>query len=153
MPIEPVSERNRDAAGDLLTRFFREEGFTTPRAAIERNLTLMLPDPSCWAALAVEGGAARGIVTVTTMLYVEWGRLGEIGDLYVLPQFRGKGVARELVEAGIRWCAGKSCSAVSVTLTPEGEERHRLSEFYAGLDFRSTGRTIMSRALGSGSDG
>jgi hypothetical protein len=37
MPIEPVSERNRDAAGDLLTRFFREEGFTTPRAAIEET--------------------------------------------------------------------------------------------------------------------
>jgi hypothetical protein len=33
-------------------------------------------------------GATAGlsaIVTVTTMLYVEWGRLGEIGDLYVLP--------------------------------------------------------------------
>jgi hypothetical protein len=34
----------------------------------------------------------RGIVTVTTMLYVESGRLGEIGDLYVLPESRMKGL-------------------------------------------------------------
>ena len=44
---------------------------------------------------------SAGIVTVTTMLYVEWGRLGEIGDLYVLPEFRMKGIARSLVEAAI----------------------------------------------------
>jgi hypothetical protein len=34
-------------------------------------------------------------------------------------------------------------------IEPVNEERHRLSEFYARFD-RSTGRTIMSRALGGG---
>jgi ribosomal protein S18 acetylase RimI-like enzyme len=46
-------------------------------------------------------GKIAGVVTVTTMLYVEWGRLGEIGDLYVVPEFRMKGIARSLVEAGV----------------------------------------------------
>ena len=43
-------------------------------------------DPYHWIALAWRDGTTVGVVTVTTMLYVEWGRLGEIGDLYVLPK-------------------------------------------------------------------
>jgi GNAT superfamily N-acetyltransferase len=46
------------------------------------------------------------------MLYVEWGRRGEIGDLYVLPEFRMKGIARALVEAAIHWCRSRRCSSL-----------------------------------------
>jgi GNAT superfamily N-acetyltransferase len=56
-----------------------------------------------------------GIVTVATMLYIEWERLGEIGDLYVLPKFRMKGIARTLVEAAIHRCRSHGCSAITVT--------------------------------------
>jgi GNAT superfamily N-acetyltransferase len=85
-------------------------------------------------------GQMVGIVTVTTMLYVEWGRFGEIGDLYVLPGRRMKGIARALVEAAIHWCRLQGCSAVTVTITPEGEERHGLSQFYAKFGFTPTDR-------------
>jgi GNAT superfamily N-acetyltransferase len=81
-------------AVSLLERFFREEGFGTPSALIEDNLAAMLDEGTCWAGLAAVGGAFVGVVTVTTMLYVEWGRMGEIGDLYVLPVHRGRGVGR-----------------------------------------------------------
>jgi GNAT superfamily N-acetyltransferase len=50
-----------------------------------------------------------GIVTVTSMVYIEWGRLGEIGDLYVLPEARGNGIARRLVQAAIDWCRARGC--------------------------------------------
>src|SRR5260370_1190446 len=45
-------------------------------------------------ALAFVDDFAVGVVTVTTMLYVEWGRLGEIGDLYVVPPARKSGPPR-----------------------------------------------------------
>jgi GNAT superfamily N-acetyltransferase len=103
----------RAAAVDLLVRFFREEGFMTPPPRIAENLDRMLSDSSCWCALAVADGEARAVITVSTVLYVEWGRLGEIGDLYVLPEYRRRGLAPRLVAAAKDWCRAKGCSARS----------------------------------------
>lgn len=142
--IADVSDRYREVAVDLLARFFREEGFSTPRDRIAQHLREMLADDSCWAAVALEHGRQPiGIVTVTTMRYVEWGRLAEIGDLYVVPYHRGRGVARRLVHAGVEWSRLRGCSGVYVTVTPEGEARRGLSRFYARLHFEPTGRTTM----------
>jgi len=147
LKIDPITDLNRNDAVELLWSFFQEEGFTTPREKLALNFGRMMADEACWAALAVEDGRAVGIVTVTTMLYAEWGRLGEIGDLYVLPHDRGRGVARGLVDEATAWCRKKGCSAVSVVVTPEGEARHRLSHFYRHLAFEATGRTFMSKLI------
>ncbi len=133
-----------DTAAGLLARFFAEEGFATPPAQIARNLGAMLNDPMCWSALAILAGKPVGIVTVTTIRYVEWGLLGEIGDLYVLPERRRAGVASALVAAAMGWCCDRGCAAVSVTITPQGEAQHGLSRFYEHFGFRSGGRTILT---------
>jgi GNAT superfamily N-acetyltransferase len=145
--IQAVTGATRDAAVELLAQFFREEGFATPASRIARNFDQMLVDPSCWCALAVTGNAAQAVITVSTILYVEWGRLGEIGDLYVLPQSRGRGLARRLIENAKAWCRAQGCSAVCVTITPAGERQHGLSQFYARLGFVQTGRTNASAVL------
>jgi len=145
--IQTVSAETRDAAVELLVRFFREEGFATPPSRIAENLDRMLADPFCWCALASEDGVVQAVVTVSTVLYVEWGRLGEIGDLYVLPEYRNRGLARRLVESAKAWCRAQGCSAVSVTVTPVGEQRHRLSRFYLRLGFEQTGRVSLSAPL------
>jgi len=106
--IHAVTRELRAAAVDLLVRFFREEGFMTPPPRIAENLDRMLSDSSCWCALAVADGEARAVITVSTVLYVEWGRLGEIGDLYVLPEYRRRGLAT--VET-IRLCRGSAIVA------------------------------------------
>jgi len=145
--IKPVTSETRDAAVALLARFFREEGFATPPARIAANFDQMLADPLYLCAVAIAGRAPVAVVTVTTMLYVEWGRLGEIGDLYVVPEHRRRGIARQLVDHAKAWCRRQNCAAVSVTITPIGEERHRLSRFYAGIGFEPSGRTSASAAL------
>jgi len=141
--VADVYNLYHDGAVDLLVRFFREEGFSTPRDMIARNLQLILADQGCWTAVALEHGKAIGVITVTTMLYVEWGRLAEIGDLYVDPMHRGRGAGRRLVNAAIDWSRQRGCNGVYITLTPEGEARHRLSHFYQRLKFEPTGRTTM----------
>jgi GNAT superfamily N-acetyltransferase len=145
--ITQVKTGGTGSAVALLETFFHEEGFTTPRKRIEANLELMLQDASCWAALARVDGKPVGVVTVSTMVYVEWGRMGEIGDLYVQPDCRKLGVARALIDAALVWCQAKSCSAVSVVITQDGEQRHGLSKFYADLKFKPTGRTFMTKML------
>ena len=145
--VAPVAGTSLAEAVDLLVRFFREEGFKTPAVEIERNLAAMLDDSACWVALATIAGNAVGIVTISTMRYVEQGRLGEIGDLYVMPPYRGRGIARRLIGEAMGWCRARGCAAVFVTVTPEGETRHRLSEFYEQFGFRSTGRTTWSAPL------
>jgi GNAT superfamily N-acetyltransferase len=141
--IASVSDRHREAAVDLLARFFAEEGFATPRQRIAQNLQQILADDGCWTAVALDREEPVAIVTVTTMLYVEWGRLAEVGDLYVDPAHRGRGLARGLMNAAIDWAGQRGCGGVYVTITPEGEARHGLSRFYAALDFKPTGRTTM----------
>ena len=143
LQIADIHGRHGDAAVDLLAQFFAEEGFSTPRDQIAQNLARMLADDGCWTALALEHEQPVGIVTVTTMLYVEWGRLAEIGDLYVDRAHRGRGLACQLVRAAIDWSRQRGCSGLYVTITPEGEARHRLSDFYRRLDFAPTGRTTM----------
>src|SRR6516165_5904044 len=78
----------------------------------------MLVDPFCWSALAVDGETAQAVITVSTMLYVEWGRLGEIGDLYVLPEHRRKGLARCLVEQAKTWCRARGCDRPATEAAP-----------------------------------
>ena len=145
--VAALAPANAGPAAGLLERFFREEGFDTPFNRIAASLDMMLADGTCWAALAMQSGEAVGVVTVTTMLFVEWGRLGEIGDLYVAPEWRGRGAGRALIEAALTWCLVRGCSAVSVVITPEGESRHGLSKFYRRHEFDPSGRTIMTRTL------
>ncbi|MBI4273773.1 MAG: GNAT family N-acetyltransferase, partial [Rhizobiales bacterium] len=65
------------------------------------------------------------------------------GDLFVLPEYRRQGLARRLIDAAVGWSRARGCSGIYVTITPDGETRHRLSQFYRRLNFTSTGRTTM----------
>jgi aminoglycoside 6'-N-acetyltransferase I len=143
LEITPVDAHNTKIAVSLLHRFFQEEGFSGDRSIIAANLDRMRRDDNHWVAVALNKGHFVGIVTVTSMLYIEWGCLGEIGDLYVLPEARGNGIARRLVQAATDWCRGRGCSAVEVITTPLGEATHGLSNFYSRLGFAATGRTIL----------
>jgi GNAT superfamily N-acetyltransferase len=135
LEIIPVDARNTELAVSLLHRFFQEEGFSGDRSSIAANLERMRRDDNHWVAVALNNRHIVGIVTVTSMLYIEWGRLGEIGDLYVLPEARGSGIARRLVQAAIDWCRARGCGAVEVITTPRGEAAHGLSNFYSRFGF------------------
>jgi GNAT superfamily N-acetyltransferase len=97
--IRGTGEAEKEIAIALLLRFFAEEGFSGTPETIAVNTRRLWADPHHWIALAWRDGRAVGIVTVTTMLYVEWDRLGEIGDLYVLPEARRGGVGAALIDA------------------------------------------------------
>lgn len=147
--ITSPSDIHYTAAIDLLMQFFAEEGFATPPERIAQNLQHLVADDGCWTAVLVEKERPVGVVTVSTTISVELGRLAEIGDLYVAQARRGHGFARRLVDAAIEWSRKRGCGNVLVTVTPDGEARHRLSDFYKRLAFAPTGRTILVFAVAS----
>jgi aminoglycoside 6'-N-acetyltransferase I len=144
----------RDADGDspgpalhLLRCFFAEEGFATPPENMRAALRTMLNDEGSAVLLASRGGEAVGVATVTTSVGLEYGLSAELEDLYVLPGERGRGVASMLVEAVCAWCCERRVSVLLATVTPGGEERHGLTDFYRHRGFAAAGRTILERDL------
>lgn len=135
------------AAIVLLQRFFREEGFDTPDEVVAANARRMLGIDTCAIVLAEAAGEVIGVSTVSMEFGIEYGWTAEMGDLYILPEWRGRGVARALVAAVEDYLLEKGASGYQVTVTPMGEGHHGLRAFYKALGFAEEGREILFRAF------
>lgn len=147
MEIRPTAPEEAAALAALLARFFAEEGFAASPAEITQRAGVFLAEPANAAFLAWVGGDAVGAATVTTGFGFEAGRYAEIEDLYVLPGHRRRGVARALIAASQTWCRERGCSHLEVVVTPEGDDRHGLGEWYRALGFAETGRRILQKPV------
>jgi len=134
-------------ATKLLIRFFREEQFDTPDEIIERNTATLAGLDTCGLFIAEADGRTIGVATVSLEFGVEFGWGAEMGDLYVLPDWRGKGVSRRLVQAIEDFLKDRGASFYQVTVTPYARDTHDLGKFYEGLGFGSEGRLILAKAL------
>lgn len=134
-------------AADLLIRFFREEQFDTPDDVIRRNAAIMAGLDNCGLFIAENAGRAIGVATISLEFGIEFGWGAEMGDLYVLPEWRGKGVSRQLVSAIEGFLAERSATIYQITLTPYAQDAHDLRKFYERLGFESEGRLILAKKL------
>lgn len=135
------------AAIALLQRFFREEGFDTTDAAIAENTRRMLGIDTCAVLLAEDGGRAVGVATLSMEFGIEFGWSGEVGDLFVLPECRGKGVSRQLLLAAEDILRQRGGKGYQVTVTPFAEAQHGLRAYYSKLGFAGEGRLILWKDL------
>ncbi len=126
----------------LLVRFFIEEGFEVPESIMQTALEKMLGSKQSAVFLAWENKNAVGIATAVAMDSIEYGRVAEMDDLYVIPEKRGKRIAGELIQAVKKWCRNQDCSTLLVTITPEGQSRYNLFRYYETHGFKNTGRII-----------
>jgi GNAT superfamily N-acetyltransferase len=136
-----------ERATELLKRFFAEEGFTTPADTIAANTRRMAGIDACGLFVALSGGETIGVATVSMEFGIEFGWSAEMGDLYVLPDWRGRGVSRALVEAIEEFLISRDANGYQVTVTPFAEEHHGLKHFYTALGFESEGRLILYKTL------
>ncbi len=138
-----------DLAGaiDLLQRFFREEGFDTPDEVIASNTRTMVQLDVCAILVAESEGRTVGVATLSMEFGIEYGWSAEMGDLYVIPEMRGKGVSRRLVEEAERVLRERGAIGYQVTVTPYAEEHHGLRRFYLKLGFEDEGRAILFRYI------
>jgi GNAT superfamily N-acetyltransferase len=126
------------------------EGLDEDVEAIERGVRMALEDPSLatyWVAEAADGGVV-GITSVLT----EWsnfhgGNYWWVQSLYVVPEHRGHGLARQLLEMLTEeaWAVG----AIDLRLYVHNSNRRAL-EAYRRCGFEVASYTIMRK--GSRSD-
>ncbi len=133
------------AAIGLLVRFFSEEGFATAPGTIAQNARRLAALDTCGLFAASCGGETIGVATVSLEFGIEFGWFAEMGDLYVVPPWRGRGVSRQLVAAVERYLVAKGASGYQVTVTPHAESQHGLRRFYESLGFASEGRLILGK--------
>ena len=135
------------AAGDLLIRFFREESFDTPDDVVRANTKRMADIDACGLFLCESESRAIGVATISVEFGIEYGWSGEMGDLYVLPEWRGQGVSQALVDAVEAFLKGRGAAGYQVTVTPYAEDAHGLQAYYRKLGFSSEGRLILYKKL------
>jgi GNAT superfamily N-acetyltransferase len=146
---KPSSTKDIEAAQHLLTRFFMEEGFSTPAGLISRNLDQMLSLPACGVFIGETDGEIVGVATISMEFGIEFGWWGEMGDLYVLPEWRGKGISSKLIAAIEDYAKLTGACGYQVTVTPYGEEHVGLKGYYKKLGFESDGRLILMKSFKS----
>jgi len=135
------------AATELLQRFLVEEGFSTPSDVIAQNTRALAGLSNCGLFVAEDDGVAIGVATLSLEFGIELGWSAEMGDLYVLPEWRGKGVSRLLIDGAEALLRTKGAVGYQVTVTPFAEEHHALGKFYEKLGFESEGRLILYKRL------
>jgi GNAT superfamily N-acetyltransferase len=146
-PRQLNASDNLELATKLLQRFFREEGFDTRDDVIALNTKAMAALDACGLFVAEAGSETIGVATVSLEFGIEFGWSAEMGDLFVLPEWRGKGVSRMLVETIETWLREKGATGYQVTVTPYAERHHGLATFYGSLGFLNEGRQLMFKPL------
>jgi ribosomal protein S18 acetylase RimI-like enzyme len=131
----------------LLTTFFNEENFAVPAGGLEARVRTYVSLEHHGVFVARADRSDVGVVTVAAGYSLEYAWFAEIEDLYVVPSHRGRGIARALVDRACEHARDDGCSAVLVTVTPDGEARHDLVGFYGRLGFGDEGRRLMERRL------
>lgn len=133
------------AATGLLIRFFREEGFNTPDPVIAANVSQLAALETCGLFVAIGDGQTIAVATVSLEFGIEYGWSAEMGDLYVVPEWRGRGVSRALLAAVENFLTERGAARYQVTVTPQ--HHHDLTHYYEALGFESEGRLILFKKL------
>jgi aminoglycoside 6'-N-acetyltransferase I len=134
-------------AGELLVRFFAEEGFTTPPATIGANTQRLASLDTCGLFIAEAEARAIGVATISLEFGIEYGWSAEMGDLYVLPEWRGRGVSAKIVAAIEAFLKERGAAGYQVTVTDHAETHHGLAAFYRKLGFAGEGRKLLYKSL------
>ena len=123
-----MTESDIEAYIDLRVRQLREEGATEDfdlRPALRDHYARHLADDTFVAWLAVDGGR---IVATSGMSFVEKppyfacpsGRIGLLSGMFTEPEYRRRGIARELLSRVVEEARRFGCGAVQITASDVG---------------------------------
>ncbi len=132
---------------ELLRRFFSEEGFDTAQEMIAAHTRQLAALETCGLFIGEDQGKTVGVATVSMEFGIEYGWWAEMGDLYLVPEYRGRGLSRRVVKSVEEFLKDRGCHGYQVTVTPFAGAQHGLARYYARLGFKSEGRLILRKRI------
>jgi len=136
----------------LLLAQFGEHSIALDEATVERGLQQLLLEPSLGrVVLARDGQEVIGLAVLAfTWTLEHGGRTAWLDELFVLPERRGQGVGRQLLQEALRVAEEAGCIAVEL----EVESSHsRAANLYAREGFERRPRTRWVRRLAGRTQG
>jgi ribosomal protein S18 acetylase RimI-like enzyme len=144
-PVEFRQARISDAADllQLIRAYYRFDRIRFRSNTIDPALRKLLRNPSLgriW--IMCDGANAIGYVVLTFNYDLEFGGLeGIVTDLFILSEYRTRGLGRHALAVGYAYC--RSAGIHSVELQVE-EDNKAAQKFYLKLGFRKLSRLVMS---------
>jgi ribosomal protein S18 acetylase RimI-like enzyme len=145
--FEPAGEGDFDALAALVAEFHRESGYAFEAERVRRALRALLRDPALGRAwLVVADGVVAGYGVLTFGWSLEWGgRDAFVDELYLRPQFRGRGLG----DSALAFLAGEALSLGVMALHLEVERGNETGQrLYRRRGFAGNERQILSLRLG-----
>ncbi|WP_263376153.1 GNAT family N-acetyltransferase [Granulicella aggregans] len=124
------------AAGDFATK----DAFTVEEAV--SHLQAMQRQPSMQVFVACDGEAVVGTYELFIMdnMAKRGRRSGVVEDVMVLPEYRGRGVGRAMMQDAMERCRRAGCYKLTLSSNLSREEAHR---FYDALGFTRHGYSFV----------
>jgi GNAT superfamily N-acetyltransferase len=145
--LRVARETDHDRLLQLCRAFYSELGLTEAMRRIPTTLKGVLEREDTVAFLTEDPHEVIGFAAVSRSYCLEVGMYCELEDLFVVPEWRGRGVANALVEAAVSWAREQDCYDMEVVLTRESQQDRRLLAWYEEHGFLDTGRAILTRRI------
>ena len=137
---EPMEfERVGNLVHALLAELFPDGGYKRD-GFVETARTLLTGNEGVWSFLATtHDDRDVGVVTINQCAAISsGGEFGEISELYVVPDYRSKGVGALLIDASVRFCRERGWHSIEVG-APSRPKWQRTIDFYLGHGFEEIG--------------
>lgn len=131
---------------ELMGEFYREDGDPFDPARATAAFTELLKHDQLGTAWLIRcDGALAGYLACPFTLSLEYGgRTAFVDDLFVRPQYRGRGCGRQAMETVLADCRRRGVRAVHLEVWPANTVARRL---YASLGFEHPGRDLLTVRL------
>jgi ribosomal protein S18 acetylase RimI-like enzyme len=145
--FEMAREADADALLAMACAFHNEDGHPLDPRGEAAVVQVARGEPFARAWILRDGSAAVGYVVITLGYSIEYGgRDGFIDDLYLIPEARGRGLGRKLLEFTLTEAAALGIRTLHLEVEAENEYAGRL---YRRAGFEATGRRLMRLRLRS----
>jgi ribosomal protein S18 acetylase RimI-like enzyme len=145
--FELAGEADADALLVMARAFHHEDGHPLDRMGEAAVVQVARGEPFARAWLLRDDRAAVGYVVITLGYSIEYGgRDGFIDDLYIVPEARGRGLGKKLLDFTLTEAAALGIRTLHLEVETENEHAGRL---YRRAGFEATSRRLMRLRLGS----